>query len=576
MKNLLKYLKPYYKEIVVAIILLVIQGISNLFLPSLNADIINNGVAKGDLDYIVRTGGIMLLYTLLLSGAAIVATYFSSKVAASFGKDIRKNLYYKALSFSQEEVDKFGNASLITRNTNDVQQVQMMVLMGLNIIIMAPIMAIGGIIMAIRQDVVLSSSIIIVVPIIGLVVFFLMRKAVPLFKAMQVKLDKVNKVLREKLMGVRVIRAFVKDEYEAKRFDEANKDLTQTALRVNRILALGMPLLMLVMNLSSVSIIWFGSIRIDNGAMPIGNLTAFLTYVIEILVSIMMAMAIFIMLPRAEASAERINQVLLVEPKIKDPQEPKILTEKHGVIAFKNVTFKYPEAESPVLSNISFVAKPGETTAIVGSTGCGKSTLINLIPRFYDITEGKIEIDGIDIREMTLESLRDMIGFVPQKAYLFSGTISDNLRYGKEDATEEEMWNALEIAQAKDFVSKLPQKLNAPVDQGGTNFSGGQRQRLSIARAIIKRPNIYIFDDSFSALDNKTDLRLRKALEKETKDATVIIVAQRVSTILSADQIIVMNDDGTIAGIGTHKELLKTCKVYQEIVYSQLPKGEIA
>ncbi|PNR92529.1 ABC transporter ATP-binding protein [Petrotoga sp. 9PWA.NaAc.5.4] len=576
MKNLLKYLKPYYKEIIVAIILLVIQGISNLFLPSLNADIINNGVAKGDLDYIVRTGGIMLLYTLLLSGAAIVATYFSSKVAASFGKDIRKNLYYKALSFSQEEVDKFGNASLITRNTNDVQQVQMMVLMGLNIIIMAPIMAIGGIIMAIRQDVVLSSSIIIVVPIIGLVVFFLMRKAVPLFKAMQVKLDKVNKILREKLMGVRVIRAFVKDEYEAKRFDEANKDLTQTALRVNRILALGMPLLMLVMNLSSVSIIWFGSIRIDNGAMPIGNLTAFLTYVIEILVSIMMAMAIFIMLPRAEASAERINQVLIVEPKIKDPQEPKTLTEKHGVIEFKNVTFKYPEAESPVLSNISFVAKPGETTAIVGSTGCGKSTLINLIPRFYDITEGKIEIDGIDIREMTLESLRDMVGFVPQKAYLFSGTISDNLRYGKEDATEEEMWNALEIAQAKDFVSKLPQKLDAPVDQGGTNFSGGQRQRLSIARAIIKRPNIYIFDDSFSALDNKTDLRLRKALEKETEDATVIIVAQRVSTILSADQIIVMNDNGTIAGIGTHKELLKTCKVYQEIVYSQLPKGEIA
>lgn len=574
MKHLFKYLKPYYKEIIIAIVLLVVQAVSNLFLPNLNAKIINEGIAKGDIQYIIRTGGIMLLATLLLAGAAILASYFSSKVATSYSRDLRRDLYYKVLSFSKQDFDRFGTASLVTRNTNDVHQVQMFVLTMMNIMIMAPIMSIGGIIMAIRQDVVLSSSIIIVVPVIGLIVFFIMRKTVPLFKTLQVKVDKVNQVLREKLMGIRVIRAFVKDDYEARRFDKANKDLTQTALKVNRIMALGIPLIMLAMNVTSLAITWFGGIRIDSGAMPIGNLTAFLTYVMEILMSIMMAMTMFIMLPRAEASAERINEILHTEPSVKEPENPKIPSERKGLVAFKDVTFQYADAEAPVLSKISFTALPGKTTAIVGSTGSGKSTLVHLIPRFYDVTEGKIEIDGIDIREMPLEVVRDMIGLVPQKSYLFSGTVESNLKFGKNDATEEEMWHALEIAQAKNFVSRLPEKLKAPVDQGGTNFSGGQRQRLCIARAIVKRPKIYIFDDSFSALDNKTEAKVRRALKDETKDATVIIVAQKVSTVLTADQIVVLNDKGTIAGIGTHQELLKSCEVYQEIVYSQIPKEE--
>lgn len=574
MKHLVKYLKPYYKEIIFAILLLIVQAVSNLFLPNLNAKIINEGIAKGDIQYIIHTGGIMLLATLLLAGAAILASYFSSKVATSYSRDLRRELYYKVLSFSKQDFDRFGTASLVTRNTNDVHQVQMFVLTLLNIMIMAPIMSIGGIIMAIRQDVVLSSSIIIVVPVIALIVFFIMRKTVPLFKTLQKKVDKVNQVLREKLMGIRVIRAFVKDDYEARRFDKANKDLTQTALKVNRIMALGIPLIMLVMNVTSLAITWFGGIRIDSGAMPIGNLTAFLTYVMEILISIMMAMTMFIMLPRAEASAERINEILHTEPSVKEPKSPKIPSERKGVLAFKDVSFQYADAEAPVLSKISFTALPGQTTAIVGSTGSGKSTLVHLIPRFYDVTEGKIEIDGVDIREMPLELVRDMIGLVPQKSYLFSGTIESNLRFGKKDATEEEMWHALEIAQAKNFVSRLPEKLKAPVDQGGTNFSGGQRQRLCIARAIVKRPTIYIFDDSFSALDNKTEAKVREALKDETKDATVIIVAQKVSTVLTADQIVVLSDKGTIAGIGTHQELLKSCEVYQEIVYSQIPKEE--
>lgn len=576
MKQLLKYLKPYYKEISIAIVLLVVQAISNLFLPSLNADIINNGIAKGDLSYIIRTGGIMLFFTLLLSVAAIIATYFSSKVAASFGKDLRKKIYYKVLNFSQSEVDKFGTASLITRNTNDVRQVQMLVLMMLNIIIMAPIMAIGGMIMAIKQDVVLSWSIIVIVPVIGIIVFFLLRKAVPLFKVMQIKLDNVNRVMREKLTGVRVIRAFVKDKYEEKRFDEKNQDLTSTALKVNRILALGMPLLMLTMNVSSVAIIWFGSIRIDSGFMPIGNLTAFLTYVMEILMAVMMAMAMFIMLPRAEASAERINAVLNTELIIKDPEQPIKPKNKNGEISFNSVSFSYEGAEAPVLRNISFTANPGETTAIIGSTGCGKSTLINLIPRFYEVTEGKIKIDEVDIKDMPLNELRNLIGLVPQTAYLFSGTIASNLKFGKEDASDDEIWKALEIAQAKDFVEKLPQKLLTSVDQGGTNFSGGQKQRLAIARAILKYPKIFLFDDSFSALDNRTDANLREALKEITNDTTVIIVSQKVSSILGADQIIVLNDNGSVAGIGKHDELMRTCEVYKEIVYSQIPKEETA
>jgi ATP-binding cassette subfamily B protein len=571
-----KYLKQYYKEVILALVLLTVQAVSNLYLPNLNADIINNGVAKGDLNYIMQAGGKMLLFSLLLVGAAVGATFFASRISAKFAQDLRRDLYYKVMSFSQNDIDKFGTASLITRNTNDVYQIQMLVLIMLNVMILAPIMAIGGAIMAIRQDVVLSTSLLVIIPLMGIVVFFLMRKAIPLFRSMQVKLDNVNRVLREKLMGVRVIRAFVKEKSEEKRFDKVNDDLTQTSIKVNRLLALGMPLLMLIMNLSTVSILWFGSMRIDSGAMPIGNLTAFLTYIMEILISIMMAMMMFVMWPRAEASADRIKEVLETEPTINEPDNPVLLKSKEGTVSFKNVTFKYEGAEKPVLRNISFEAKPGKTTAIVGSTGSGKSTLINLIPRFYEVTDGKIEIDGVDIRELSMENLRDSLGFVPQKAYLFSGTIASNLAYGKKDATEEEMWHALEIAQAKDFVEELPDKLQAPVDQGGTNFSGGQRQRLSIARAIVKKPKIYIFDDSFSALDNRTDANLREALKEETKNSTVIIVAQRVSTILNADLIIVLNDDGTIEGQGKHSELMQSCEVYRELVKSQLPEEETA
>ncbi|RLL85313.1 ABC transporter ATP-binding protein [Petrotoga sp. Shatin.DS.tank11.9.2.9.3] len=571
-----KYLKQYYKEVILTLVLLTVQAVSNLYLPNLNADIINNGVAKGDLNYIIQAGGKMLLFSLLLVGAAVGATFFASRISAKFAQDLRRDLYYKVLSFSQNDIDKFGTASLITRNTNDVYQIQMLVLIMLNVMILAPIISIGGAIMAIRQDVVLSTSLLVIIPVMGMVVFFLMRKAIPLFRSMQVKLDNVNRVLREKLMGVRVIRAFVKEKSEEKRFDKVNDDLTQTSIKVNRLLALGMPLLMLIMNLSTVSILWFGSMRIDSGAMPIGNLTAFLTYIMEILISIMMAMMMFVMWPRAEASADRIKEVLETEPTINEPDNPVLLKSKEGTVSFKNVTFKYEGAEKPVLRNISFEAKPGKTTAIVGSTGSGKSTLINLIPRFYEVTDGKIEIDGVDIRELSMENLRDSLGFVPQKAYLFSGTIASNLAYGKKDATEEEMWHALEIAQAKDFVEELPDKLQAPVDQGGTNFSGGQRQRLSIARAIVKKPKIYIFDDSFSALDNRTDANLREALKEETKNSTVIIVAQRVSTILNADLIIVLNDDGTIEGQGKHSELMQSCEVYRELVKSQLPEEETA
>ncbi|HOP95413.1 MAG TPA: ABC transporter ATP-binding protein [Dictyoglomaceae bacterium] len=577
MKDLLiKFLRPYWKQLILTILLLSVQAISNLYLPNLNADIINNGVAKSDIPYIIHTGSYMLFVTLLLACCAVASSYLGSKISMSFGRDLRRAIFYKVESFSQADLDKFGVPSLITRNTNDVHQLQMLVLMGLNLMVMAPIMCIGGSIMALRQDVVLSYSIVIIVPIMAAVVGVILVKAIPLFRSIQVKIDRVNQIMREKLMGVRVIRAFVKNDYEARRFDEANRDLTTTTLRVNRIVAVAIPLLMIIMNVATISIIWVGGHRIDSGAMPIGNLTAFLTYVMEIMISVMIAMGMFIMVPRAEASAERILQVLNTEPSIEDKSRVVAVRNVKGTVEFCDVEFCYPGAEEPVLKDISFVARPGKTTAIIGSTGCGKSTLVNLIPRFYDVTGGSIKIDGVDIRDISLRDLRDMIGWVPQKAFLFSGTIADNLRYGNENATDEELWHALEIAQAKDFVMALPDQLYAPVEQGGVNFSGGQRQRLAIARALVKKPLIYIFDDSFSALDFKTDSKLRAALKKETANSTVIIVAQRVSTIMDAEQIITLNDNGTIAGIGTHKELMKTCEVYSDIVYSQLSKEEIA
>ncbi|MGI6519068.1 MAG: ABC transporter ATP-binding protein [Bacillota bacterium] len=579
MTRLLQYLKPYRKQLVLVMALLLVQAISNLYLPDLNADIINNGIAKGDTKYILRTGGIMLLVTLLLAACSVLSVYWGARTAMSFGRDLRSNVFRKVQSFSQAEVDKFGTPSLITRNTNDVQQVQMAVLMTLNVMISAPVMCIGGIIMALRQDVRLSTSIIIIAPVMGVIIGVIMRKALPLFKSMQVKIDRLNQVVREKLAGVRVIRAFVKTDYEAARFDEANLDLTTTSLTIHRMVALTMPALMLIVNISMAAIMWFGAHRIDSGAMPIGNLTAFIAYIMQILMAVMMATMMFVMIPRASASAERIVEVLDTEPSIGSPDAPEktglSTTAAQSSVAFKNVEFTYPGAEAPVLQGISFDAHPGETTAIVGSTGCGKSTLINLIPRFYDVTGGAVLVGGMDIREMLEEDLRDKIGFVPQKAFLFSGTIASNLRYANPDATDDELWHALRIAQAADFVLEMPGQLEAPVSQGGTNLSGGQRQRIAMARALVKQPEIYVFDDSFSALDFKTDAALRAALQEEVDDAIVFIVAQRVSTIMNADRIIVL-DRGEIVGIGTHDELMEECAVYREIVFSQLSEEEVA
>ena len=451
----------------------------------------------------------------------------------------------------------------------------MLIAVGLNMMIMAPVMAIGGIFMALRQDVALSSILIVILPIMGIVIALMLRTAMPLFTSMQKRIDRINQVMREVLSGIRVIRAFVRTDYEERRFAEANQDLTDTSLKVNRLFALMMPLLMAILNLSMVAIMWFGAFRVDSGAMSIGNLTAFLTYIMQILFSVMMATIMFVMVPRAAASATRIKEVLDTEPSVCDPATPVALPTLKGYIEFEDVEFRYPGAEDPVLSHISFAAKPGETTAIIGSTGSGKSTLINLIPRFYDVTGGAVRIDGVDIRDMAQEDLWHKIGFIPQRAFLFTGTVASNLRYGDENATDEELWHALEVAQGKAFVSAMAEKLEAPITQGGTNVSGGQRQRLAIARALVKKPEVYVFDDSFSALDFKTDSMLRAALKHETGEATVIIVAQRVSTIMDADRIIVL-DCGTVVGEGTHEELMKTNETYREIVFSQLSAEEVA
>jgi ATP-binding cassette, subfamily B, multidrug efflux pump len=569
------YLAPYRWQLVLVMALLLVQAIANLYLPDLNADIINNGVAKGDVRHIMMVGAFMLLVTLGLAGVSIVSVFLGSRISMAFGRDVRGALFRRVTSFAQTEVNRFGTPSLITRNTNDVQQIQQVVMMALNMMILAPIMAIGGIIMAIRQDGPLSSLLIIVLPLMGAFIGAMLVRAMPLFRAMQLKIDRINQVMRETLSGVRVIRAFVRNDYEQRKFGDANADLTDTAMRVNRIFALMIPALFGILNLSTVAVMWFGSLRITSGGMPIGNLTAFLTYIAQILISVMMATAMFAMVPRAAASAERIQDVLDVEPSVCDPQEPAEESAEHGFIEFRDVEFRYPGAEHPVLFGISFSAKPGETTAIVGSTGSGKSTLINLIPRFYDATAGSVLIDGVDVRDMRQEDLWTKIGFIPQRAFLFSGTIASNVRYGGEHTTDDEVWHALEVAQAKTFVAEMSEGIASPVAQGGANVSGGQRQRLAIARALVKHPEIYVFDDSFSALDFKTDAALRAALKAETAQATVLIVAQRVSTILHADRIVVM-DGGTVVGIGPHGELMESCPTYREIVYSQLSEEEIA
>lgn len=569
-----QYLAPYRRPIIFVLVLLLAQALANLYLPELYADIINNGVAKGDTDYIANIGGLMLIVTFVLGIASIIGVYWSARVSMGFGRDLRSAIFRSVESFSQVEVNRFGAASLITRNTNDVQQIQQLVLLAMNVMISAPILTVGGVIMALRQDVPLSGLLLVIVPLMALLIGFVMTRAIPLFQAVQRKLDRLNLVMRETLAGVRVIRAFVRTGHEEARFDAASLDLMDTSLKVNRLFAITIPSLMAIMNLSTVAILFFGAYRVESGDMPIGNLTAFLQYILQILFSIMTAVIMFVMVPRAVVSSGRVREVLDTVPAIADPDEP-VSPERQGRVEFRAVEFRYPGAEEPVLRNITFEVNPGETTAIVGSTGSGKSTLINLVPRLYDATGGSVLVDGVDVREMDRNDLWRRIGFVPQKAFLFGGTVASNLRLGDASASDATLWDTLKIAQANDFVAALPEGLEGPISQGGTNVSGGQRQRLAIARAIAKRPEIYIFDDSFSALDFRTDARLRAAIGRELGSATVIIVAQRVGTILHADRIVVL-DEGGIAGIGTHEELMKSCQTYQEIVLSQLTEDEVA
>ncbi len=570
------YLRPYTGRIALVLVLLLIQSVGNLYLPTLNGDIIDNGVAKGDNDYIIGTGAFMLAVTLALGVASILAVYWGAQTAMSFGRDVRSAIFRKVESFSQVEVNAFGPASLITRNTNDVQQVQMVVFMALTLIVSAPILVIGGIILAIQQDVPLSGLLVVVLPIMVVFISIVMYRAIPLFRAMQAKIDRINQVMRETLAGIRVIRAFVRTDHEERRFDEANTDLFETSLQVNRLFAVTIPVMTAILNLSTVAVMWFGAVRVDSGEMPIGNLTAFLQYLMQILFAVLMAVFMFVFVPRAAVSAGRIVEVLDREPSVRDPEHPVGLPApgRTGArLEFRNVEFRYPGAEQPVLRDISFEVRPGETTAIVGSTGSGKSTLVNLIPRFYDVTGGQLLVEGVDVRDLAREDLWNHIGFIPQKAFLFSGTVASNLRFGDQGATDDELWHALEIAQGRDFVAEMEGGLEAPITQGGTNVSGGQRQRLAIARALVKGAGIVIFDDSFSALDFATDARLRAALGRELGWATVIIVAQRVGTIMNADRVLVM-DDGRIVGMGTHDELLASNDTYREIVYSQLSEAE--
>lgn len=575
MRKLFKGLKPYIKYVIGVLIFTFINALSELYLPNMMSKIVNNGIVKGDTNYIMKIGGIMLIVAAFSAVSMIFASLLSSKASMGFGRDIRRKVFAHVEEFSLREFDSIGTASLITRTTNDITQVQQVSIMMLRMMVRAPMMCIGGIIMALSKNARLSIIMLFSMPVLFAVIYIVGKKGFPLFKMIQKKIDRVNLVLREQLTGIRVIRAFDRTRHEEERFDTANKDLTDTSIKVNRIMTLLMPLINIILNFTIIAVIWFGSKHIDSGIMQVGDLMAFIQYVMQIMFSMVMLSMMFIMLPRASASASRINEVLDTVPTIEDKESLSVIGDKKGFLEFKDVTFSYPGAEKPVLTHISFSAKPGETTAIIGGTGSGKSTLINLIPRFYDVDSGAILVDGIDVRDLSQEELRSRIGFVPQKAVLFTGTIADNIRYGKEDATDEEIGYAAEIAQAADFISNMDKGFDSFIAQGGTNVSGGQKQRISIARALVRKPEIYIFDDSFSALDFKTDARLRKALKKETKNATVIIVAQRVSTVMDADRIIVL-DEGRIVGIGKHKELLAGCEVYREIVSSQLSEEEIA
>jgi ATP-binding cassette subfamily B protein len=569
------HLGPYKRPIGLLVLLQLVQTIATLFLPTLNADIIDNGVIKGDTGYILQLGAIMIGVTVVQVVCAVGAVWYGAGTAMAVGRDIRASVFDRVQSFSAREVGQFGAPSLITRTTNDVQQVQMLVLMGFTLMASAPIMCVGGIVMALGQDVPLSSLLLAVVPVLGIVISLIVRRLRPLFRSMQTRVDTVNRVLREQITGIRVIRAFVKDDYEKRRFAGANDDLTDVSLATGRLLALMFPLVMGVVNISSVAVLWFGAHRIDSGGMKIGALTAFLSYLMQILMSVMMATFMFMMVPRAEVCAERIEEVLGTESSVVPPTAPVRTLRRHGELELFDVDFAYPGAEAAVLRGVDLIARPGEITAVIGSTGSGKSTLLGLIPRLYDATGGRVLVDGEDVAELDPALLAETVGLVPQKPYLFSGTVASNLRYGRPDATDEELWHALEVAQAKEFVERLDGGLEAEIAQGGSNVSGGQRQRLAIARALVRRPEIYLFDDSFSALDYATDAALRRALARETAEATVVIVAQRVSTIRDADRIVVL-DEGRVVGQGTHRELMTSNETYREIVLSQLTEQEAA
>lgn len=575
-KLLKVHLKPYQGAVIAVVLLQLVQTMATLYLPSLNARIIDDGVVVGDTDEILRLGGVMLAVSFVQVIAAVIAVYYGSRTAMAFGRDVRERLFGQVQTFSAQEVAKFGAPTLITRTTNDVQQVQMVTQMTFTMMIMAPIMLVGGVIMAMREDVVLSGILLVSVPVLGLIIGLIISRMVPYFRTMQKRIDGINRVLREQIAGVRVVRAFVRERRESERFDGANAELYDTSLRVGKLMALMFPSVMAVLNLTSVAVLWFGAYRVDAGDMQIGQLTAFLSYIAYILIAVMMSTMMFVMVPRAVVSSERIGEVLETETSVVPPANPVPLPgTRSGLLELRGVEFRYPGAERSVLHGVDLVAEPGRTTAIIGSTGSGKTTLVNLIPRLFDVTGGAVLLDGVDVRELDPDELWTQIGLVPQKPYLFAGTVRSNLEYGKPGASDEELWHALEVAQARPFVEALAEGLDAPISQGGTNVSGGQRQRLAIARALVRKPSVYLFDDSFSALDYATDAALRAALVPETRDATVLVVAQRVATIRHADSIVVM-EDGLVVGVGTHPELLESSETYREIVYSQVSVEEAA
>ena len=572
MLKLFKGLKPYWTLVIGVLVLVFISTMTDLELPDLMSDIVDTGIVQGDVSYILGRGGVMLLVALLGTVCTILTSYLSSKIGMGFSRDLRKKVFEKVESFSLTEINEVGTASLITRTTNDINQVQMVVIMMMRMMLSAPLMIVGALIMALGKDVELSKVILVVIPIIIVTIAIIAKFTLPMFQKMQNKIDKLNLVVRENLTGIRVIRVFNKVEAEQERFNQASLEVSRIATMANRLMGALMPLMMLILNLSIIAVIWFGGIRINDGDLMVGDLMAFIQYLTQVMFSLLMLTMMFVLIPRAQASAVRINEVLEMKSPIQEPKEA-IQPQLKGYVEFKNVSFGYEGAEEYAISNISFVAKPGEVTAIIGGTGSGKSSILNMIPRFYDAAKGEVLVDGVNVRDMNQQELRSKIGYVPQKAVLLTGTIRDNILYGKEDATDEEVRHALDIAQATDFVSKMKEGIESPISQGGTNVSGGQKQRLSIARAIVRKPEIYLFDDSFSALDFKTDAQLRAALKKETKDSTVIIVAQRVSTVMDATRILVM-DEGHVVGMGTHEELLQTNEIYQQIVESQLKKGE--